>query len=71
MVVVMASDGDPGEHAIDETATGSSEGFVLENGQVDEYMDRDTVPLGAALRLVASVVERGTPLSDVGWCADR
>src|SRR5690349_5159442 len=38
-------EGDPGEHAIDPADIGSSGGFVLENGQVDEYPDHDTVPI--------------------------
>lgn len=71
MVVLMNGEGEAGEHAVDETALGSSGGFVLENGQLDEYADEDTVPLDLGLRIVASVVEYGTPPPDVGWRVDR
>ena len=65
------SDGDPGEHAIDPTGVGSSGGFVLENGQVDDYPDRDTVPMGEALRILAHLVAEGLPPSDASWQVDR
>ena len=52
------SDGDPGEHATDPTGVGSSGGFVLENGQVDEFPDRDTVPVREALRILAHLGTR-------------
>ena len=65
-------DGDPGEHAIDSAGgAGSSGGFVLDNGQVDEYADRDTVPMGEALRIVAHLVSDGVPPSDASWQVDR
>ncbi|MFD1948229.1 hypothetical protein [Nocardioides aestuarii] len=63
--------GDPGEHATDPTAAGSSDGFVLENGQVDEYPDHDTVPMREALRIVTHLVADGTPPSDASWHVDR
>src|SRR5689334_2235136 len=45
MVVLLDGEGDPGEHAIDPGADGSSSsGYVLANGQNDEYPDNDTVP---------------------------
>jgi hypothetical protein len=71
MVVLMTGVGDAGEHAVDETAIGSSNGFVLDNGQVDEYPNQDTVPVDDALRVVASVVQHGRPPPDVGWRVDR
>jgi len=64
-------DGDPGEHAIDPAGVGTSGGFVLENGQVDEYADRDTVPMGEALRIVAHLVAEGVPPGDASWQVDR
>jgi len=64
-------DGDPGEHAVDPAATGSSEGFELENGQVDEYPNADTVPMEEALRIVAHLVGHGTPARDASWQVDR
>ena|SRR5918994_5369361 len=71
MVVLMTGEGDAGEHAVDETAIGSSNGFVLDNGQVDEYPNQDTVPVDVALRVVSSVVQHGTPPPDIGWRVDR
>ncbi|WP_460937952.1 hypothetical protein [Phycicoccus ginsengisoli] len=73
MVLLLEhDDGDPGEHAIDpDGGAGSSGGFVLENGQVDEYPDRDTVPMGEALRIVGHLVSDGVPPSDASWQVDR
>lgn len=64
-------DGDPGEHAVDPAGAGTSGGFVLEDGQVDEYDDRDTVPMGEALRIVAHLVAEGVPPVDASWQVDR
>jgi hypothetical protein len=73
MVLLLEhDDGDPGEHAIDpDGGAGSSDGFVLENGQVDEYPDRDTVPTSEALRIVAHLVAHGVPPDDASWQVDR
>ncbi|MFJ8964661.1 hypothetical protein ACIRG5_35245 [Lentzea sp. NPDC102401] len=60
MVMLLDGEGDPGEHATDPEATGSSGGFVLSNGQNDEYPDTDTVPIDEALRLVEHVVREGS-----------
>src|SRR5690242_13079122 len=48
MVMLLEAEGDPGEHAVEPGAVGSSEGFLLSNGQHDEYPDEDTVPIGEA-----------------------
>lgn len=72
MALLLDHDGDPGEHAVDPGAgEGSSHGYVLENEQVDEYPDRDTVPVDEAVRIVAHLVSRGAPPSDAGWQVDR
>jgi hypothetical protein len=72
MVMLLEhADGDPGEHAIDPGGVGSSGGFVLENGQVDEYPDSDTVPMAEALRILAHVVSEGVPPRDASWHVDR
>jgi hypothetical protein len=72
MVMLLEhNDGDPGEHAIDPSGAGSSGGFVLENGQVDEYRNRDTVPMDEALRILAHLVSEGTPPADSSWQVDR
>ncbi|MBE1605597.1 hypothetical protein [Actinopolymorpha pittospori] len=72
MVMLLEhNDGDPGEHAIDPEGIGSSDGFVLENGQLDEYPDRDTVPMCEALRIVTHLVAEGVPPGDASWQVDR
>ena len=72
VLLLQHDDGDPGEHAIDPAAgVASSGGFVLDNGQVDEYPDRETVPMGEALRIVVSLVSDGVPPSDASWEVDR
>ncbi|MGW2947949.1 YcxB family protein [Streptomyces sp. NPDC001226] len=48
MMSLLDDEADPGEHAVDPEAVGSSEGFVLSNGQHDEYPNEDTVPLEEA-----------------------
>ncbi|GAA1961061.1 hypothetical protein [Kitasatospora viridis] len=64
MVTLMHGAGDPGEHLIDPGAEGSSDGYLLSNGQSDTYADRDTVPFGVAARAVAHVIDHG------GWPED-
>jgi hypothetical protein len=72
MVMLLRDDqGDPGEHATDPDGEGSSGGFVLDNGQVDEYPDRDTVPTSDALRIVGHLVSEGVPPDDASWEVDR
>ena len=71
MVVLLEEEGDPGEHAVDPGAAGSSGGFVLSNGQGDEYLDEDTVPIGEAFRLVEHIVETDSWPADARWVVDR
>jgi hypothetical protein len=71
MVMLLEEDGDPGEHAVDPEAEGSSDGFVLSNGQHDEYPDEDTVPIGEALELVEHIVRTGCWPAEAFWVADR
>ncbi|MGW4030138.1 hypothetical protein ACWEFL_12575 [Streptomyces sp. NPDC004838] len=71
MVMLLDGEGDPGEHASDPGAEDWSDGFVLENGQNDEYPDEDTVPLGEAFRIVRHIVAQGTPPPDAAWTVDR
>ncbi|MFE1321567.1 hypothetical protein [Kitasatospora phosalacinea] len=71
MVVLLAAEGDPGEHAVDPGAEGFSDGFVLRNGQDDEYPDEDTVPLDRAFGLVEHLVGRGSWPADAHWSVDR
>lgn len=70
-VMLLAGEGDPGEHATDPGAEGWSDGFVLANGQSDAYPDADTVPLDAALRIVRHVLATGGPPADAAWTVDR
>lgn len=71
MVVLLDGEGDPGEHATDPGAEGWSDGFVLANGQGDEYPDEDTVPLDEALRIVRHILATGGPPADAPWTVDR
>ncbi|MFD9214569.1 hypothetical protein ACFVY9_15950 [Streptomyces sp. NPDC059544] len=67
MVMLLECEGDPGKHAVDPTAEGWSGGFVLANGQSDEYPDADTVPLAEALGVVHHVLAVGTPPVETAW----
>ncbi|SDT80599.1 hypothetical protein SAMN05216371_6381 [Streptomyces sp. TLI_053] len=71
MVVLTEGAGDPGGHAVDPGAEGRSSGFVLTNGQYDEYPDEDTVPIGRALRIVEHILATGRPPADTLWSVDR
>jgi hypothetical protein len=71
MVMLLEEEGDPGEHAVDPGCEGSSGGFVLSNGQHDEYPDQDTVPIGEAFRLVEHIVGTGSWPADARWIVDR
>ncbi|MFI8294168.1 hypothetical protein ACIGBL_34150 [Streptomyces sp. NPDC085614] len=70
MVMLLEDEGNPGEHAVDPGAQGSSGGFVLSNGQDDEYPDEDTVPLREAFRLVKQIVATGSWPADARWVVD-
>ncbi len=71
MVMLSEDDGDPGEHAVDPGAQGVSRGFLLSNGQDDEYPDEDTVPVGEAIGLVEQIVGTGSWPAGARWVADR
>ncbi|GAB2856997.1 hypothetical protein GCM10027074_25020 [Streptomyces deserti] len=71
MVMLLDHEGDPGGHAMDSGADGTSDGYVLANGQCDEYPDQDTVPLDEALRIVRQVLLTGDPPADAAWVSDR
>ncbi|MFF8580918.1 hypothetical protein ACF05R_19580 [Streptomyces albidoflavus] len=71
MVMLLDDEGDPGEHAVDPGTARSSDGFILSNGQGDEYPDEDTVPIGEALRLVEHVVGTGSWPAEARWVVDR
>ena len=71
MVVLMSGEGDAGEHAVSPGAVGSSDGYVLDNGQEDTYEDADTIPLADAIKAVRSIIDSGRPPSGTSWSVDR
>ncbi|MFB7289728.1 hypothetical protein [Actinacidiphila glaucinigra] len=71
MVILLEGEGDPGEHAVDPEAVGSSEGFVLSKGQHDAYPDEDTVPLSEAFGLVEHIVGTGSWPANAPRVIDR
>ncbi|OKJ16218.1 Imm1 family immunity protein [Kitasatospora sp. CB01950] len=71
MVMLLDGPGDPGEHAVDPGAEGWSDGYLLANGQQDEYPDEDTVPLDRALLLVRHLLDHGAPPPGTPWSIDR
>ncbi|MDX3239135.1 hypothetical protein PV392_26300 [Streptomyces sp. ME03-5709C] len=71
MVMLLEGEGDPGEHAVDPEAVGSSGGFVRPDGQHDTYRDEDTVPIGEAFRLVEHIVRTGSWPAHASRVADR
>ncbi|WP_193515001.1 hypothetical protein [Streptomyces griseoloalbus] len=71
LVMLLDDESDPGEHAVTPGAAGRSKGFILANGQHDEYLDEDTVPLPDALRIVDQILAEGTPPGDTTWSVDR
>ena len=71
MVMLLREPGDAGEHAIDASAdTSTSDGYVLDNGHVDSYADRGTVPLATAMRLLSAIID-GRERSSAQWQIDR
>ncbi|MFD8721133.1 hypothetical protein ACFV2H_24885 [Streptomyces sp. NPDC059629] len=70
-VSLLEGEGEPGQHAIAPGATGASLGFILSNGQHDEYADEETVPLAEALRIVVHIVGQGVWPSDACRLDDR
>jgi hypothetical protein len=71
MMSLLNEEGDPGEHAVDPGACGSSTGFVLSNGQRAEYPNEDTVPLEEAFRILGHILSEGSWPPDTSWMVDR
>lgn len=71
MVMLLVGDGDAGEHAVDHEGQGSQSGYVLDNGQVDTYDNRDTIELNQALEAIRHLVDDGTWPQAVAWQSDR
>jgi hypothetical protein len=70
MVALLDESGDPGEHMVDPGASGMATGFMLDNGQIDEYANADTVPLEQALVCIAALVAGASDTSTI-WQSDR
>jgi hypothetical protein len=71
MVVLMNGEGDPGEHAVSPGAVGSSDGYVLDNGQEDTYEDADTIQLPDALNALRSIIDSGRLPPETPWDVDH
>ncbi|MCW2879954.1 MAG: hypothetical protein JWQ95_4054 [Sphaerisporangium sp.] len=71
LVMLLDEPDDVGMHAVDPVATGRENGYILANGQHDTYDNRDTLPLGEALRVAQHIVEQGRPPANTTWQADR
>ena len=68
MIMLTGLGGESG-HATDPLADGLSGGFLLDNGQEDEYRDRDTVALPRALAVIDHILTRSGPPAE-GWSVD-
>ena len=68
MIMLTGLGGESG-HATDPLADGLSGGFLLDNGQEDEYRDRDTVALPRALAVIDHILTRSAPPAE-GWSVD-
>ena len=72
LLMVLDHVQDAGEHLIDEAAEDvESTGYVLENGQVDSYADRDTVPLASALAALREMIDADPASAARPWVSDR
>ena len=72
MLVVLDFEGDAGVHAADPNGADQMQsGYMLENGQVDSYADRDTVPLDDAAQALAELVRSGSLDPRIYWRSDR
>ena len=72
LLMLLDHDGDAGEHLSDPL--GGDEpvaGFVLGNGQVDRYAERDTVPLDSALDVLRALIDGGEVRAAHLWTIDR
>jgi len=59
VLLLLTDEDDAGEHAIDETAEGSSDGFLLTNGQNDRYANRDTVEFDTGIKSLRHLIDFG------------
>jgi hypothetical protein len=68
MVMFLDNSEDPGMHAVDPSAVGQQNGYLLDNGQHDAY---DTLPLDQGLRAVKYIIEHGNLPAEITWQSDR
>jgi len=71
-IVLLDHDGDAGQHLSDPL--GGDEpvaGFVLANGQVDQYAGRDTVALDSALDVLRALIDGREVRAEHRWTIDR
>ncbi|WP_157436206.1 hypothetical protein [Actinospica robiniae] len=61
----MTDEDDAGDHAVDPGAEGSSDGFMLLNGQNDRFANRDTVPFGVGIKSLSQIIDSWTWPEDV------
>lgn len=72
MVLRLAESGDAGFHAIDPEASPERSGeYVLANGQVDQYADRDTVEVRHVVPIVTHFLASLNRWSGVTWQDDN
>lgn len=72
MVMCLAQAGDAGYHATDPTASPEpSEEYVLANGQVDQYADRDTVEVRRVMPIVTHFLATMDRWPEVEWADDN
>jgi hypothetical protein len=71
MVMLLDNSEDPGMHAVDPSAVGQQNGYLLDNGQHDAYDNRDTLPLDQALRAVKYIIEHGNLPAEITWQSYR
>lgn len=71
MVMRLAERGDDGYHAVDLAASPEpSETYILTNGQVDQYADRDTVEVRYVMPIVAHFLATTDRWPRVMWQDD-
>lgn len=65
MVMLLDDPEDSGWHATSPGSTAISTGYIIEDGQNDEYADADTVPLDRGLEVIRQILRTGQPPIEV------
>ena len=72
LLMLLDHKGDAGEHLCDPLGSDQPvSGFVLANGQVDHYAERDTVPLDDALDVLRALIDGRAVRGRQSWAIDR